>query len=81
MISPFSSENGWPAFRDAETVILKKILSEHPTGVVIACGGGVVEREENRRLLCEFRDSGKPIVHVVRDKEETVRYLVDEASK
>lgn len=73
-----SIANGWDSFRTAETLILKKILYEHPRGAVIACGGGVVEREENRLLLREFREAGAPIVHVTRDKEETLRYLVDE---
>jgi hypothetical protein len=75
------ADKGWAAFRDAETIILRKLFAEHPKGVVIACGGGVVEREENRELLKQFRDDGHPIVHVVRDKEETIRYLVDEAAR
>lgn len=80
-ISQFVTAHGWAAFRDAETVILKRLLEEHPRGYVIACGGGVVEREENRNLLQRFKDGGGPIVHVVRDKEETVRYLVDEQAR
>jgi shikimate kinase len=72
---------GWPAFRDAEAAILKKLLDEHPTGCVIACGGGVVERQENRDLLARFRDAHHPIVHVVRDKDETIRYLVNEEKR
>ncbi|GAA5861724.1 hypothetical protein JCM1840_005242 [Sporobolomyces johnsonii] len=80
-ISAFVNTRGWAAFRDAETVILKKLLEDHPKGFVIACGGGVVEREENRELLRAFKEKGGPIVHVVRDKEETVRYLIDEAAR
>ncbi|BGP52335.1 hypothetical protein JCM10450v2_008306 [Rhodotorula kratochvilovae] len=80
-ISAFVNAHGWSAFRDAETVILKKLFDEHPRGYVIACGGGVVEREENRELLRKFKQAGGPIVHVVRDKEETVRYLVDEQAR
>ncbi|KAK4699022.1 hypothetical protein P7C70_g7247, partial [Phenoliferia sp. Uapishka_3] len=79
-ISAFVNTNGWEAFRDAETTLLRRLLEEHPKGVVIACGGGVVEREENRDLLARFREVG-PVVHVVRDKEETVRYLVDEEKR
>lgn len=75
------SAKGWPAFRDAEAAILKKLIEEHPTGCVIACGGGVVEREENRELLARFRDSHHPVVHVVRDKDETIRYLVNEEKR
>ncbi|KPV72850.1 uncharacterized protein RHOBADRAFT_254, partial [Rhodotorula graminis WP1] len=75
-ISQFVNTHGWSAFRDAETRILAQLLREHPRGYVVACGGGVVERDENRELLARFRDDqGCPIVHVVRDKEETVRYL------
>lgn len=80
-ISAFVTARGWSAFRDAETAILRKLLDEHPRGYVIACGGGVVERDENCDLLRAFRDQGCPIVHVVRDKEETVRYLVDEQAR
>lgn len=41
----------------------------------------MVEREENRDALKEFREAGAPIVHVIRDKEETLRYLVDEVAR
>ena len=80
-ISTFVNTHGWSAFRDAETKILRKILEDHPKDFVIACGGGVVEREVKRDLLRKFKDEGGTIVHVVRDKEETVRYLVDESAR
>jgi shikimate kinase len=80
-ISNFVSKHGWPPFRDCETQILKKLLEERPRGWVIACGGGVVDREENVEMLREFRDGGGVIVHVVRDKEEVVHYLIDEHRK
>jgi len=80
-ISNFVNSHGWSAFRDAETQILKKLLEDHPKDFVIACGGGVVEREVNRDLLKRFKGEGGTIVHVVRDKDETVRYLVDESAR
>lgn len=80
-ISQFVSANGWPEFRQKETEILKRLVEQHPKGYVIACGGGVVEKEENRSLLDQFRKDGGPIVHVVRDEDETVRYLVDESAR
>ncbi|GAA5932302.1 uncharacterized protein JCM15063_001184 [Sporobolomyces koalae] len=80
-ISTFVNTRGWSAFREAETQILAKLLSDHPKDYVIACGGGVVEREANRDLLKAFRERGGTIVHVVRDKDETVRYLVDETAR
>ena len=43
---------GEPHFRDLETAALRSVL--HLTRCVLATGGGVVLREENRRLLREF---------------------------
>ncbi len=42
---------GEAAFRDEETAVLKKVLSLPPA--IVSCGGGIVEREENRELLKE----------------------------
>ena len=63
-ISTFVNASGWDAFRDAETIILRRILKEHPKGFVIACGGGVVERAENCEMLRRFREIG-PVVHEI----------------
>lgn len=41
--------HGEPAFRAAETELLAKTAKE--SGLVVACGGGVVVREENLELL------------------------------
>ncbi|GAA5831576.1 hypothetical protein JCM11251_000755 [Rhodosporidiobolus azoricus] len=80
-ISHFVGKHGWPPFRERETVILKKLLEERPKGWVIACGGGVVDRDENCELLRKFKENGGVVVHVVRDKEEVVHYLIDEHRK
>ena len=40
---------GEAAFRDAETVVLRELLALEPA--LISCGGGIVEREENRDIL------------------------------
>ncbi|GAA6030620.1 hypothetical protein JCM8097_006241 [Rhodosporidiobolus ruineniae] len=80
-ISSFVSKHGWPPFRERETAILKKLLEERPKGWVIACGGGVVDRDENCELLSRFKEQGGVIVHVVRDQEEVVHYLIDEHRK
>lgn len=42
---------GEPAFRDKESAVLRE-LCQRPASV-IATGGGVIQREENRRLLAE----------------------------
>lgn len=77
-IHAYVAQHGWSAFRDRETEMLERLLRDHPTGYVIATGGGVVDRERNRELLAAFEG---PILHVVRDKTETVNYLVDEDSR
>ncbi len=43
-------EHGWEAFRAREAAELERVLSDGEPRV-IATGGGVVERESNRRLL------------------------------
>ena len=49
-LQAFIKENGWEAFRDQETLLLKNLeLSDQ--SYVIDCGGGIVEREENISLL------------------------------
>ena len=49
-LQAFIKENGWDAFRDQETLLLKNLeLSDQ--SYVIDCGGGIVEREENISLL------------------------------
>jgi shikimate kinase len=40
---------GWPAFRDMETELAKELSAR--TGMIIDCGGGVIERPENIEAL------------------------------
>lgn len=80
-ISTFVAAHGWPEFRAKETTILQQLVKQHPTGFVISCGGGVVESPENRSTLATFARETGPIVHVVRDENETVQYLVDERAR
>lgn len=49
-IAAFVERHGWPTFRQVETDVLDASLQR---GVVVATGGGVVERPESRRLLTE----------------------------
>ncbi|KAH8927754.1 SKI-domain-containing protein [Atractiella rhizophila] len=80
-ISAYVAENGWERFRDEETGILEGLLDKCGTGYVVACGGGVVERERNRELLKEFGRSGGTVIHVRRDEGEVVKYLVSEKTR
>lgn len=52
----FVAEHGWPAFRRAETAILRELLASmrdpsRKKPLVVSLGGGVVEEEVNRALL------------------------------
>lgn len=45
----FIAEYGEAVFREQEAAVLAELLSREPA--VISCGGGIVERPENRELL------------------------------
>ena len=42
-------EQGWPYFRDLETTEARRLADQD--GLVIDCGGGVIERSENSAIL------------------------------
>ncbi|KAK4057879.1 hypothetical protein OIO90_001098 [Microbotryomycetes sp. JL221] len=77
----YVNARGWPAFRLEETKILKKIIDEHSKGWVVSLGGGVVETPENRELLKNYGHGGGPIVHIIRDIDEILRYLASEPTR
>lgn len=56
-IAEFITNRGEPAFRDLETMVLERLLAVESG--VLATGGGVVLREQNRHLL---RRVGRPVV-------------------
>ncbi|KAH8078727.1 aromatic amino acid family biosynthesis-like protein [Cristinia sonorae] len=79
-VREFVQKNGWPAFRAAESEILKELLAEHPTKHVISLGGGIVETPTSRDLLKEYSKKG-PVVHIVREIDEVIRYLGEETAR
>ncbi|KAF8323310.1 hypothetical protein DL93DRAFT_2162480 [Clavulina sp. PMI_390] len=72
--------HGWDDFRAKEAQIIAWLLSHHPTNKVIACGGGVVEREDSRRLLREFGRTKGPVIHVMREKDKVLSFLESNAN-
>ena len=48
-IAQIVADKGWEAFRELEHKVLKKVSSEN--GQVIATGGGIVLRDDNRELM------------------------------
>ncbi|KAJ6558449.1 type I 3-dehydroquinase-domain-containing protein [Mycena vulgaris] len=73
-IADFVTTRGWDAFRQIESDILHDLLRTYLTGKVIACGGGVVELEQNRLLLQAFRSHGL-VIHVLREKDAVLKYI------
>ncbi|OIO05357.1 MAG: hypothetical protein AUJ49_01440 [Desulfovibrionaceae bacterium CG1_02_65_16] len=48
-VAELVAEGGWPAFREAEGVVLAEVAVF--SGQVVSCGGGIVLEEDNRELL------------------------------
>ncbi|KAJ3324463.1 3-dehydroquinate dehydratase (3-dehydroquinase) [Boothiomyces sp. JEL0866] len=71
-IPEFISKNGWDEFRNLEIKCLAQVTKLNSSGAVIACGGGVVEREENRILLKQWEGL---VIHIKRDIQEIEKYL------
>ena len=79
-VREFVTRDGWPAFRTAETNVLRDLLSNNSTNHVISLGGGIVETPAARDLLKAYSQRG-PVVHIVREIDEVVKYLGEETAR
>ncbi|KAJ5725488.1 uncharacterized protein N7483_006845 [Penicillium malachiteum] len=68
-------ERGWQGFRDEELAVLKRCMTDRPNGYVFACGGGVVEMPEARKLLAEWHQSKGNVLLVMRDINLVMDFL------
>ncbi|KAF6224348.1 hypothetical protein HO133_010925 [Letharia lupina] len=68
-------ESGWEGFRGQETAILKKTMIETPLDNVFACGGGIVETPEARKVLIDYHKSGGLVILVQRNIADVMAYL------
>lgn len=64
-INEMVAQKGWDFFRDLETAVLKEVLKFE--NAIIDCGGGVIEKTENRELLKQeknvfFLETSIPII-------------------
>ena len=48
-INEIVKQNNWDYFRKIESMILEKVISND--NAIIDCGGGIIEKEENRKRL------------------------------
>lgn len=75
-VSQFVEANGWPAFRQTETEILKGFISNTKgDNHIVSLGGGVVETEEAREALTKFHQSGGVVIHITREMGDIEGYL------
>ncbi|KAI9057708.1 aromatic amino acid family biosynthesis-like protein [Trametes sanguinea] len=79
-VRDFVQKNGWPAFREAETDILKELLDQCSREHVISLGGGIVETPAARDILKAYTQKG-PVVHIVREIDEVISYLGEETAR
>jgi pentafunctional AROM polypeptide len=77
-IKELVAKEGWDAFRDLETQVLAEALHEYPHETVLACGGGVVERDANVQLLMA---TASVVVWLDRDIEDIVAYLTADGTR
>ncbi|KAF2871658.1 EPSP synthase-domain-containing protein [Massariosphaeria phaeospora] len=66
---------GWEGFREAELGLLQKTVKERPTGHILACGGGIVESPEARKMLMSYKKDGGIVLLVTRDIAKLMGYL------
>ncbi|KAF3391880.1 hypothetical protein DPV78_010508 [Talaromyces pinophilus] len=74
-ISDLIKERGWQGFRDAELSLFKRALTERPTGHVFACGGGIVEIAEARKILIDYHKNKGNVLLVMRDIKKVMEFL------
>jgi pentafunctional AROM polypeptide len=68
-------KEGWPSFREKELGLLKSIMSDKTQGYVFACGGGIVESPEARKLLINWHQTTGNVLLVQRDINKVMDFL------
>ncbi|EGE80052.1 pentafunctional AROM polypeptide [Blastomyces dermatitidis ATCC 18188] len=68
-------QRGWEGFREAELSLLRRVMTEKPTGYIFACGGGIVETPEARKLLIQYHKTKGNVILVMRDIKEIMDFL------
>ncbi|GKZ76015.1 3-dehydroquinate dehydratase (3-dehydroquinase) [Aspergillus niger] len=68
-------QRGWQGFRDAELSLLQRTLKDRSTGYVFACGGGIVEIPEARKLLTDYHKTKGNVLLIMRDIKHVMDFL------
>ncbi|KAJ9055495.1 hypothetical protein DSO57_1003571 [Entomophthora muscae] len=80
-VREFVNAQGWDAFRRQEHQVLIDSLERHPQNTVIACGGGIVELEDNRKALQQYISRGGVVIHLRRGMSEIQTYLSEDLTR
>jgi shikimate kinase len=79
-INEIFAEDGEQAFRDMETALLRRLIDENKEKLIIATGGGMPMRKENRELLRRLGEvvylEASPETIYERLKDDTTRPLL-----
>ncbi|RMZ91149.1 hypothetical protein DV736_g1613, partial [Chaetothyriales sp. CBS 134916] len=68
-------EKGWSYFREVELKLLKSVIKEMPKKHIFACGGGIVESEEARKILIDWHQKTGNVLLVERDINHVMEFL------
>ena len=68
-------EQDWEGFRKCELDLLHSIMAAKDVRQIVACGGGIVESPEARKILTEYHQSGGVVILVYRDMKAVIEYL------
>ena len=80
-IRKFIQERGWNEFRKAESGVLSEVVKSKPRGHVFGCGGGVVERADNRKILTDFHTQGGLVILIHRPITQILKYLYQDKTR
>jgi pentafunctional AROM polypeptide len=69
------SKEGWPFFRERELALLKAVMADKSHGYVFACGGGIVESAEARKMLINWHKKIGNVLLVQRDISKVMDFL------
>ena len=68
-------QDGWDYFREQELALLKSVMKDLPKEHIFACGGGVVEMPEARKLLTEWKEKRGHVLLVERNINQVMDFL------
>ncbi|KAH8175326.1 EPSP synthase (3-phosphoshikimate 1-carboxyvinyltransferase) domain-containing protein [Sarocladium implicatum] len=72
---------GWEGFRKEELALLHDVLDKQPHRHIFSCGGGIVESDTARKLLCDYHKQGGRVIAVHRNTDQVVEYLMRDQTR